>query len=138
VVLDEREHLAGQGQQVVEAGDLVAVEQAAVAVGDALPLGPELVQRPGQVLAPLDPADVVGQRRERRAQVVDPGPLGVAVAGTGGVVEPWVLDRFQVGQPTPSSTARAASRRSSASGRYRITSMPATIRATRSSVMAGK
>ena len=40
--------------------------------------------------------------------------------------------------PTPSSTARPARRRSSASGRYKMTSMPATILATRSSVMAGK
>jgi hypothetical protein len=58
-----------------------------------------VLERSRQVLVPLDTGHVVTQGSERRTEVVDPGPLGLAVADSGRVVELRVLHLFELFEP---------------------------------------
>ena len=76
-------------------------------MGDAFALRPEMLEGPLEALAALHPSHIVPQGGERRPHVVDPGPVGVAVARARRVVEPRVLDALELGQPLL-ALARAA------------------------------
>ena len=71
-------------------------------------------------------------RSNASSQRWPPSPRSASAASTAGGEQPSVNR-----SATPASTASRASLRSSSSGRYMITSMPATMRATAWSLISG-
>ena len=100
VVLDVGEHHPGQPELAVEGLPvLVGGQQVAVLGHDPVALGPDRLDRPGDVLAGLEAGDVVLDEAVGDLGMVAPDLVEMVEAAAGGEVEPGVLHFVPGGLP---------------------------------------
>ena len=107
VALHVGEHRSRETQVLIERREHLRVsQQRAALAGDAVSFGADLSDRTGDVLAILQPLDVVAEVSQRNVRIVDPRPVMVIEAVAVGVVEPRLLDRLPIREPLLAGVAR--------------------------------
>ena len=99
VVLDERKHLAGPGELLVEDDPIAGLEPVTQLGDEPVPLHGTRSMVTIDVVAPLQAANVVRDEPHRDVEAIGPDRVVGVESGAGRVLEPPNLGRLEVGEP---------------------------------------